>query len=128
MELGNEGTELFEKGDADGIEIGFGLSGSCVGAPLIRANALKIAIHSNGFWVGGDAPFRSTEQDADMHGIKVHHARGNGISLDGLVDRGKNDDVSCSMNDDTAAGQTGDDFVLVALRETGSGQETSEEH
>jgi hypothetical protein len=32
------------------------------------------------------------------------------------------------MNNDTAARQIGDDFVLVALGETGSRQESSEEH
>jgi hypothetical protein len=128
VELPHEGAELFEKGDADGIEIGLGLSGSGVGAALIGANAMKIAIDSNGFGVGGDTPFGSPEQDSDMRGIQVHDAGWNGIPLDGLVDGGKENDVPGNMNNDAATRQIGDDFVLVALRETGSREESSEEH
>jgi len=128
VELANEGTELFEKGDSDGIEIGFGLSGGCVSAALIGTNALKIAIDSNRFWVGRDTPFRRAEQDSDMRGIQFHHAGWNGIPLDGLVDGGKENDVPGDMNNDAAARQIGDDFVLVALLETGSRQQSSEEH
>src|SRR5882724_2991492 len=128
VELPHEGSELFEKGDADGIEIGLSLSGSCVHAALISTNAVKIAIDSNGFWVGRDTPFRSAEQDSDMRGVQVHHAGWNGTPLDGLLDGGKENDVPSDMNNDAATRQIGDDFVLVALRETGSAQETSEEH
>ena len=127
VELPHKGAELFEKGDADGIEIGLGLSGSCVRAALIRANAVKIVIYSNGFWVGRDTPFRSAKQDTDMRGIQVHHAGWNGIPLDRLVDGGKENHVFGDMNNDAAARQIGDDFVFVALGETGSGQESSEE-
>ena len=86
---------------------------------------MKIAIDSNGFWVGRDTPFRSAKQDSDMRGIQVHHAGWNGILFDGLVDGGKEDDVPGNMNNDAAARQIGDDFVLVALGETGSRQESS---
>src|SRR5882672_9244275 len=125
VELPHEGTKLFEKGDTDGIEIGLGLSGSGVGAALICANAVKIVIDSNGFWVGRDTPFRSAEQDSNMGSIQVHHAGWNGIPLDWLVDGGKENNVPGDMNNDAAARQIGHDFVLVSLRETGSGQKSS---
>jgi hypothetical protein len=128
VELPHKGTELFEKGDADGIKIGLRLARRHVGAALIRANALKIAIDSNGFWVGRDTPFRSAQQDSNMRGIQVHHPGWNGIPFDGLVDGGKENDVPGDVNNDAAARQIGDDFVLVALRETGSGQDRSEEY
>ena len=62
-----------------------------------------------------------------MRGVQVHHAGWNGIPLDGLVDGSKEDDVLGDMNNDASARQIGDDFVLVALSETGSRRENSEE-
>ena len=63
-----------------------------------------------------------------MKSIQVHHAGWNGILLDGLVDGGKENEVPGNMNNDASARQIGDDFVLVALGETGSRQESSEEY
>jgi hypothetical protein len=128
VELGNERTELLEESDADGLKIRFRLAGSRFVALIFRADVLKIAIHSNGLWVSGDSPLRGAEKNADVSGIEAHHARRDGISFDGLIDSGKNNDVSCSVNDDAATSQIGDDFVLAALRERWSGSGSSENH
>ena len=78
-------------------------------------DALKIAVQPNGLGVGGNAPFRSSEKDADVRGVEVHNSRRDGISLHGLIDGRKNDDVLCHVNDGTAASEIGDDFVFMLL-------------
>ena len=79
------------------------------------ANALEIAVQPDGLGVGGNAPFRSSEEDPDVSRIEVHHARRNGVALYGLIDSGKDDGVLGDVNDSAAAGEIGDDFVLVLL-------------
>ena len=79
------------------------------------ADVRKIAIYSNGLGVSGDSPLGGAKKDSEMAGINVHHARGNGIALDGLIDGSENDDVFGDVDDDAAAGEIGDDFVFAGL-------------
>ena len=44
---------------------------------------------------------------------QAQHARWNGISLHGLIDSRKDDDILCHVNDGPPARKIGDDFVLV---------------
>jgi hypothetical protein len=48
-----------------------------------------------------------------MCGVKVHHPRRNGISLDGPVDRRKDNDFFGDMNDDAPTGKVGNDFIFL---------------
>jgi hypothetical protein len=73
---------------------------------------LEILVQANRFGIGGELPFGRTEKDADVTRVEVHHARRDGIGLDGLIERGKNDGFSRNVNDDAATGQIGDDFLF----------------
>jgi hypothetical protein len=50
-----------------------------------------------------------------VRGVEVHNARRDGISLHGLIDGRKYDDVFGHVNNGTAAGKIGDYFVFVLL-------------
>src|ERR1700730_2118197 len=118
VKLGDQRTKFFKKSDADGLQIDLRFSRRLLVVRISRPESWKITIHSNGLGVGGDSPLGGAEKHADVRGIEIHHARRNGIAFDRLIDSRENDDLFCDMHDDAATGQIGDDFVLVALRET----------
>src|SRR5260370_416199 len=68
---------------------------------------------ASGRAAGGTTPCRSSEKHGDVRGVEVHHARRNGISLHGLIDGRKDNDILRYVNDGAAAGEIGDDFVFV---------------
>src|SRR6267142_1496541 len=115
VELSHQGAKLFEEGDADGLQVRLAFAGSGLVTGIGAGDTLKIAVQPNGLGVGGNAPFRSSEKDADVRSVEVHHARRDGISLHGLIDGREDDDVLCHVNDGTAAGEIGDYFVFVLL-------------
>jgi hypothetical protein len=112
VQLSDQGTELFEESDANGFQVRLTLAGRLVTGVSSR-DVLKIAVHSNGLGISGNTPFRSTEKYADVSCVKVQDAWRNGISLHGLIDGREDDDILGNVNDGPAAGEIGDDFVLV---------------
>ena len=115
MELTDQRAKLLEEGDADGLQVRLALAGSGLVTGVGPSDMLKITVQANGLRIGGNAPFRSPEKDTDVRRVQVHHARRNGISLDGLIDGRKDDGVLCHVNDGAAAGEVGDDFIFVLL-------------
>src|SRR5437016_3247246 len=113
MELSDERAKLLEESDADSLQVRLALAGSRLVTRVAPADTVKITVQPNGLRIGRNAPFRSSEKHPDVRGVQVHHPRGNGISLHRLIDGRKNDDVLGHVNDGAAAGEIGDDFVLV---------------
>ncbi len=106
MELGDEGAEFFEEGDAESFEVGSG----CVGKRVIvlvgsAGNGLEVAVETDWRGGGGDLPLGGSEDDADVAGVELQEARWDGIGFDGLVDGCEDDDVFAGdLNNDAAAG------------------------
>ena len=115
VELSDQGAKLFKESDADGFQIRLTLAGSRLVTGVGPGDTLKIAVQPNGLGVGGNAPFRSSEKDANVRGVEVHNSRRDGISLHGLIDGREDDDVLGHVNDGTAASEIGDYFVFVLL-------------
>src|SRR5437879_9269233 len=115
MKLIDERAELLEEGDADGLQVRLALARSMLVTRIGPGDTLKITVQPNGLGIGGNAPFRSSEKDTDVRCVEVHHPRRNGISLDRLIDGRKDDGLPCHVNDGAAAGEVGDDFILVLL-------------
>jgi len=116
VKLGDERAERFEKGDADGLEVGLGLAG-VRGLVLVGSfNVLKVTVQADRAGSGRRLPLGGAEDDADVGGIQLHEARRDRVSFDGLIDSGEDDDVIFSdLKDDAAAGEAGDDFVFALL-------------
>src|SRR6267378_24787 len=115
VELSDQGTKLLEESDAHGLQVRLALARSGLVTRVAPGYTLKITVQPSGLGIGGNAPFRSSEKHADVRRVEVHYARWNGISLHRLIDGRKDDDVLCHVNDGPAAGEIGDDFVLVLL-------------
>lgn len=87
----------------------------------IVGKGLEVAVEADWVGRGGDLPLGGAEDDADVSGIKLQEAGRNGAGFYGLVDGCEdNDVVAGDLNDDAAAGEAGDDFVL-ALSSLGGG-------
>src|SRR5713101_4788492 len=61
VELRDQRAKFFEESDVDGLQIRLALAGRGLVTGVGPADTLKIAVHSNGLRVGGNAPFRSPE-------------------------------------------------------------------
>src|SRR5882672_6574218 len=105
VELSDQGTKLLEESDAHGFQVRLALAGSGLVTRVAPGDPLKITVQPSRLGIGGNAPFRSSEKHADVRSVEVHYARWNGISLHGLIDGRKDDDVLCHVNDGPAAGE-----------------------
>ncbi len=115
MKLRDQGAKFFEKGDADGFQIGGFLTRIWRIVLVVRGlrDALIIAIQANGIGNGRNLPFGCAEEDTDVGGIELQEARRYRVHLDGLIDGGKDDDVVLSdLSDDAAACEAGDDLIF----------------
>ena len=113
MELSDQWAKLLEESDAHGLQVRLTLAGSGLVTRVAPGDPLKIPVQPNGLWISRNAPFRSSEEHADVRGVQVHHARWNGISLHRLIDGRKDDGVLRHVNNGAPASEIGDDFVLV---------------
>src|SRR6266852_2128999 len=64
VQLSDKRTKFLKECNADGLQVRFTLARSLV-TRVGAANALEIAVQSDGLGIGGNAPFRSSEEDPD---------------------------------------------------------------
>ena len=127
MELGHERAEFLEEDDANLLEVDVGFAGHLV-VFVGGRKVLNIAIEADWFWSGRRLPFGSAEEYGNVTTIDVGKARRDGSGFERVVDCGKKDSVAGYMDDDTAAGEVGDDFVLLRASCMGKREENSEEN
>ena len=125
MELRNEGTQFFEEGNADLLEVLFG----CIRGGIARVDAAEVGnvtVQSDWPRLRGDLPFGSAEENADVATVNGGDARRNGFGFERVVDGGKDDGVIGDVHDGAAAGEIGDDFLFLG-RKRGTCRERSQE-
>jgi hypothetical protein len=112
MELGNEGAQFFEEGDADLLEILFGGAfRNSVG--IDGAEVRNVAVEPDWAGLRGDLPFGGAEENGDMAAVNGGHARGNGFGFERVIDGGEDDGIIGDVDDGAAAGEIRDDFLIL---------------
>jgi hypothetical protein len=119
MELGNEGAQFFEEGDADLLEILFG-RGNSVG--IDSAEVRNVAVEPDWPGLRGDLPFGGAEENGDMATVNGGNARRNGFGFERVIDGGKDDGIVGDVNDGAAAGEIRDNLLVLGVKR-GSCQE-----
>jgi len=121
MELGSEGAQFFEKGNADLFEV---LLGAASGSKTFvdGAKVGNIAVEANGLGLGGNLPFRSAKENADVTIIDGGDTRGNGLGFERVINGREENGIIGNVDDGAAAGEVGDDFVFL-----GAGSHASRE-
>lgn len=125
VQLGNERAKLFQKADADLLEVIFAGTGRLIHASVGGAYVLEIVIEAYGPRLRGYLPLRGAEEDAHVRGINLSSARRHGGGLDRMIDDAENDGVARDVDDDAAASKVGDDFVRLG---DGGRRKYSERH
>ena len=112
MELRNEGAQFFKEGDADLLEILFGGAfGNRVG--IDSAEVRNVAVEPDWARLRGDLPFGGAEENGDMAAVNGGNARRNGTGLKGMINGGEDDGIVGDVDDGAAAGEIGDDFLIL---------------
>ena len=115
MELRNEGAQFFEEGNADLIEVLLGTAGGSK-AGINSAKVGDVAVESNGPGLRGDLPFGRAKKNGDVPCVNGGDTRGNGFRFERMIDSREHDGVVCDMDDGSAAGEVGDDFVFLCVK------------
>jgi hypothetical protein len=112
MELGNEGAQFFQEGDADLLEV---LLGSAfrneVG--IDGAQVGDLTVESNGPRLRGDLPFGRAKENADVPAVNGSNARRNRFGFERMIDGREHYGAVGNVNDSAATGEVGDDFVFL---------------
>ena len=115
MELGNEGAQFLEEGDADLLEVLFGGAfRNSVG--IDSAKVRNVAVESDWPRLRGDLPFGRAEENGDMAAVNCGNARRNGFGFERVIDGGENDGVIGDVDDGAAAGEIRDDFLILGIQ------------
>jgi len=125
VELGNEGAEFFEEGNADLLEILFGGAfGNSVG--IDSAEVRNVAVEPDWAGLRGDLPFGGAEENADVAAVNGSNARRGGFGFERVIDGGEDNGIVSDVNDGAAAGEIRDDFLILGGKR-GPCQECSSE-
>jgi len=112
MELRSEGTQFFQKGNADLLEVLLRPAGGSE-SRVDGGKVGEVAIEANGPRLRGDLPLRSAKENSDVTRIDGRDAWRNGFRFKGMIDGREENGVIGDLDDGAAAGQIGDDFVLL---------------
>jgi len=115
MELGNEGAQFFEEGDADLLEILFG-GAFRNGVGIDSAEVRNFAVEPDWPGLRGDLPFGGAEENGDMATVNGRNARRNRFGLERVIDGGKDDGIVGDVNDGAAAGEIRDNFLILGVK------------
>ena len=110
--MGNQRAQFFEEGDADLLEVLFRAAGLRVKG-IRRGHRLDFAIKTDGLRLRGNLPFRRAKENADMAAIYRGNARRDGFRFERMINGGEQDGSVGDVNDGAAAGEIGNDFVLL---------------
>src|ERR1700687_12124 len=78
VELSDQGAKLLEESDAHGFQGRLALAGSGLVTGVAPGYTLKITVQPSGLGIGGNAPFRSSEKNAEGGSGGGAYARGDG--------------------------------------------------
>jgi len=125
VELRNEGTQFFEEGNADLLEILLGGAfRNSVG--INRAKVRDVAVEPDGPGLRGDLPFGRAKEKTDVAAVNGSNARGNGFGFERMIDGRENDGAIGNVDDGAATGEVGDDFLFLRAKSF-AGQEQSQQ-
>src|SRR5258708_36757481 len=74
VQLSDKRTKFLKECNTDGLQVRFAFAGRSLIMGVAAADTLEITVQPDGLGVGGNAPFRSSEEDADVRGVEIHHA------------------------------------------------------
>jgi uncharacterized protein YjbI with pentapeptide repeats len=112
VELRNERPQFFKESNTDLLEVLLGASRGCV-ARVDGAQVRDVAVEPNGFGLGSNLPFGGAKEDADVAAVNGGDAWRNGLGLERAINGGEQNSVIGNVDDGTATGEVGDDFVFL---------------
>ena len=126
MELGHEGAQFLEEGNADLLEV---LLGAALGSEsgVNSAKVGDVSIEPNGPGLRGDLPLGRAKENADVPAVNGGDARGHGFGFERMIDGREHNGVIGNVNDGAAAGEVGDDFVFLGVSRS-AGRERGHEN